>query len=72
MIPQINQYIQILEKASFVLGAVLYVIFAMVVVKQVGTMSKNVNDKFNSVLIAFSYLHFAFAVILVFLTLVIL
>lgn len=72
MIPQINQYIQILEKASFVLGAVLYVIFAMVVVKQVGTMSKNVNDKFNSVLIAFSYLHFAFAVFLVFLTLVIL
>jgi hypothetical protein len=72
MIPQINQYLQILEKASFVLGAVLYVIFAMVVVKQVGTMSKNVNDKFNSVLIAFSYLHFAFAVFLVFLTLVIL
>lgn len=72
MIPQINQYLQVLEKSSFVLGAVLYVIFAMVVVKQVGTMSKNVNDKFNSILIAFSYLHFAFAVFLVFLTLVIL
>jgi hypothetical protein len=72
MFPQINQYIQILEKSSFVLGAVLYVIFAMVVVKQVGTMSKNVNDKFNPILIAFSYIHFAFAVFLVFLTLVIL
>ncbi|MCX6726259.1 MAG: hypothetical protein NTY75_00370 [Candidatus Shapirobacteria bacterium] len=72
MIPQINQYLQILEKSSFVLGAVLYVIFAMVVIKQVGTMSKNVNDKFNSVLITFSYVHFVFAVFLVFLTLVIL
>jgi hypothetical protein len=72
MFPQINFYLQILEKASFVLGAILYVIFAAVVIKQVGSMSKNVYDKFNSILIAFSYIHFAFAVFLVFLTLVIL
>lgn len=72
MFPQINLYLQIVEKASFVLGSVLYLIFAMVVVKQVGSMTKNVYDKFNSILIAFSYVHFAFAVFLLILTLVIL
>jgi hypothetical protein len=72
MFPQINLYLQIVEKASFVLGSILYLIFALVVVKQVGSMTKNVYDKFNNILIAFSYIHFAFAIFLVFLTLVIL
>ena len=72
MLLEINLFLQILEKASFVLGAVLYLIFASVVIKQVGTMTKNVYDKFNGVLITFSYLHFAFAIFLLILTLVIL
>lgn len=72
MLDQINQYLQIVEKASFVLGSILYLLFAIVVVKQVSTMSKNVYDKFNSTLIIFSYLHLAFAIFLVVLTLVIL
>jgi len=72
MVNQINQYLQLIEKASFVLGSILYLIYAGVVIKQVGTMTKNVNDKFNSILIIFSYIHFIFAIFLVFLTLVIL
>jgi len=35
-------------------------------------MTKNVYDKYNSVLIAFSYIHITFAVFLVFLTIIIL
>lgn len=72
MFPQVNFYLQLVEKASFILGAIMYLIFAFVVVKQVGSMTKNVYDKFNSVLIAFSYIHLAFAVFLLVLTLVIL
>jgi hypothetical protein len=72
MLPDINQYLQIVEKASFVLGAVFYLVFAIVVVKQVGTMTKTVKDKFNSVLILFSYLHLIFAGFLVLSTILIL
>jgi hypothetical protein len=42
------------------------------VVKQTTMMSKHVNDKFNTILITFAYLHVAFSIFLVFLTLVIL
>lgn len=72
MFPQINTYMLLVQKLSFVLGAVLYLIFALIVVKQTTMMSKNVSDKFNSVLIIFAYLHAAFSVFLVFLTLTVL
>lgn len=72
MFPQINTYLLLVQKFSFVLGSILYLLFALIVVKQTTMMSKNVNDKFNSVLILFAYLHAGFAVFLVFLTLVIL
>ncbi|MBU1117434.1 hypothetical protein KKD37_00555 [Patescibacteria group bacterium] len=55
------------EKVFAILGTLIYLIFALVVVKQVGTMSKNVKDKFNGILILFSYIHLAMAVFLVFL-----
>jgi hypothetical protein len=72
MFPQINTYTLLLGKSSFVLGALLYFVFALLVVKQTTTMSKNVNDKFNSILITFSYLHAAFSFFLILLILVIL
>jgi len=64
-----NNYIQLIWKFSFVLGSILYLIFAFVVVKQVTTMSRNVTDKFNTVLIIFSYFHLIFALLLVLFTL---
>ena len=72
MFPILNNYFLLLEKLSFVLGAILYLIFALVVVKQTTMMSNNVNDKFNGILITFSYLHLTFSILLVFLTLIIL
>jgi len=65
MMPDVTAFIEIFEKAIFVVGGILYLIFAFVVVKQVATMSRNIVDKFNSVLIIFSYIHLIFAILLV-------
>lgn len=67
MLPDLNNYLTIIEKIFGILGALIYLIFSLVVVKQVGTMTKNVKDKFNGVLIVISYLHLMAAVLLVFL-----
>ncbi|HEX8924017.1 MAG TPA: DUF5657 family protein [Patescibacteria group bacterium] len=68
----LNNFLQLAEKSFFVLGTIIYLIFATVVVKQTTTMTKNVNDKFNGILVAFSYIHLLFSVFLIILTLVIL
>ncbi|MFA6007267.1 MAG: DUF5657 family protein [Candidatus Shapirobacteria bacterium] len=72
MLGDLGNYLSLAEKIFGVLGTIVYLIFALVVVKQVGTMTKNVKDKFNGILIAFSYLHLAVAIILVFLAVTIL
>lgn len=69
MLPQFDAYLQLIEKLCFIAGAVMYAIFAFVVVKQVSMQTKNVKDKFNGILIAFSWIHLIFAVLLVVLTL---
>jgi len=66
--PDFNSLFSLIFRIFFLLGSVFYVIFAIVVVRQVAMMSKNVYDKFNTILILFSYLHLAFAIFLVFLT----
>ena len=72
MFGNLGNYLNIAEKIFGTLGAAVYFIFALIVVKQVGTMSKNVKDKFNGILILFSYLHLALAIILVFLAVTVL
>lgn len=59
-------------KIFAVLGTVLYFIFALIVVKQVNMMTKNISDKFNAILVMFSWLHLLFALFLIFLTLTVL
>jgi len=66
MMGSLNNYLIMAEKIFGVLGAIIYLIFALVIVKQVATMSKNIKDKFNTVLVIFSYIHLAAAVLLVF------
>ena len=68
----LNNYLSLALKLSFTLGSLIYLIFAVIVVKQTTMMTKNVSDKFNPVLVAIAYIHLAFSVLLVFLTLVIL
>jgi len=64
MIPDLSGYLVLLEKIFAFLGTGLYLVFAIVIVKQVSMMTKNVNDKFNGVVIAFSYIHLALAIFL--------
>jgi hypothetical protein len=72
MLGDLNSYLSLAEKIFGILGTVIYLIFALVIVKQVRTMSKDVKDKFNGILISFSYLHLAVAIILVFLAVTVL
>jgi hypothetical protein len=55
----------VVERVMAILGTLIYLIFALVIVKQVTTMSHQVKDKFNGVLIAFSYLHLLFSLLVV-------
>ncbi len=72
MLGDLDNYLSLAEKILGILGTVIYLIFALIVVKQVGTMSKNVKDKFNGILITFSYLHLVMAIILIFMAMTIL
>ena len=72
MFQNFGLYFYLFQKFAVVLGTIIYLIFSLIVVKQVSTMTKNVQDKFNNLLVIFSYLHLAFSIFLVFLTLVIL
>ena len=72
MISQLNALMLLAGKLFAILGTILYLIFSIVIVKQVTSMSQNVHDKFNSILIAFSYLHLAFSIFLVILAAILL
>ena len=67
-----SRYFLGVEKTFFVILAVLYIIFSVVVVRQVTSLSRNVSGKFNIVLTVISYINLAFSFFLVFLTLIIL
>ena len=66
--PDFNSIFLILTRIFFMIGSILYLVFAIIVVRQVAMMAKNVYDKFNGVLVTFSYLHLAFSLGLVLLT----
>ena len=61
---QFDQILTIIQKIFGVTGSLLYLIFAFIVVRQVSSMSKIVHDKFNSILLIFSYLHLIAAFLL--------
>jgi hypothetical protein len=66
----IMPYFLIAQKIFFVACSLIYFVFSLIVVKQVTSMSKNVHDKFNPVLITFSFIHLIFSGILIFLVLI--
>ena len=68
----INNFLTIIEKIFGVTGSIIYLIFSGVIVKQVTTMSKNINDKYNGLLIAVSYFHLVAAIVLVLMVVMIL
>ena len=70
MLLDITGYFVILERIFAVVGMGLYLIFAIVIVKQVSMMTKNVYDKFNWMVIVFSYIHLALSVFLLLMSIV--
>lgn len=52
-------------KIFFIIFSVLNLIFSLIVVKQVTSMSKDINDKFNFILISFSYLYVILSILLI-------
>ncbi|MDD2483218.1 MAG: hypothetical protein PHE71_03020 [Candidatus Shapirobacteria bacterium] len=54
-----------ITRIFFIACSFLYLVFALIVVKQVTSMSKSVTDKFNVILILFSFIHLGFSILLI-------
>ena len=61
----LENYFLIFIKIFFIIFSVLNLIFSLIVVKQVTSMSKDINDKFNLILISFSYIYVVLSVLLI-------
>jgi len=61
----LDSYFFGITKIFFIALSIIYLIFSLIVVKQVTSMSKSITDKFNIILIAFSFIHLIFSVVLV-------
>lgn len=68
----INNFFLLLVKVFFILGTCLYMVFSIIVVKQISNISKHIHTRLNPVLVIFSYIHLIFSLFLIFLTLAIL
>ncbi|MFA4827360.1 MAG: DUF5657 family protein [Candidatus Shapirobacteria bacterium] len=69
---EIKRWLELVEKICVIIGTLVYLVFAVVIVRQVNSMSKIVHDKFNLILIVFSYFHLAFAILLLILAILLL
>ncbi len=65
MIPDFDNIISIAFKIFTIVGLGVYLIFALIIVKQVSVMSQNIYDLYNSQLKVFSYLHLLFSVLII-------
>lgn len=70
MLPDFTGYLLLLERIFAGVGTGIYLIFAIVIVKQVSMMTKNVYDKFNGVVIVVSYVHLILAIFLMLMSIV--
>jgi hypothetical protein len=61
----LNSFLLPVIKIFFIILSFLYLIFSIIVVHQVVTISKSVKDKFNQYLTIFSLIHLIFAVVLI-------
>jgi len=60
-----ENYFLIAIKIFFIVGSIINLIFSLIVVKQVSSMSQKIRDKFNYVLKIISYIYLVVSVILV-------
>lgn len=64
-----NGFILVGLKYFFLACTVFYFIFAIILIRQVTTMTKNITDKFNYIPISLSYIHLMFSAFLILSTL---
>jgi pilus assembly protein TadC len=64
-IGSINNYFFVFIKILFILFAFINFIYSLIIAKQVNSMSKNITDTFNPILVIFSYIHITFSVVLI-------
>lgn len=72
MLPHVNNLFPIFLKVFAIIGGIFYFVFSLIVVKQVSSLSKNIQDRFNGLIVSASYIHLIFAGLLVFLVLILL
>jgi hypothetical protein len=57
------------QKYFFVALSFLYLIFSIIIVKQIAVMARDIKDKLNPIIVSFSYIQLAFSICVIFLTL---
>ena len=67
-----NNYFGIIEKIIAVSGSIIYFIYAIIVLKQVQSMSKKIFDVFNGFIKTIAFFHLLFAAFLIVLTILVL
>lgn len=60
--PAFDQFVLTVFKNCFVAGSLLYIIFAVVVVRQIVVMKKTLITSFNPIILTFGYLHLGLSV----------
>lgn len=64
-LPDVNDLAVMFTKLLFILGALLYTVFAIIVVRQIQLMKNTVVTDFSSVVQLLGYLHLVFALVVV-------
>lgn len=60
-----------LIKGMFIISSLLYLIFAIIVVRQTYQMTSKIYDMFNAILIAIAWIHLLISILLVLLVLLV-
>ncbi len=58
----LQNLLEALFKNCFILGAIIYIVFAVVVIRQIAVMKKTVSTSFSPVIQTLGYIHLAAAV----------
>lgn len=68
----LSSMINLFVKWLFIIAALLYVLFSGVITRQISLMTRNVFDKFNTLIVFLGWLYFGIGIFVLLLTLLIL
>ena len=58
----LSKMLEMLFKDFFILGAIIYIVFAVVIVRQIAVMKKTISTSFSPVIQTLGYIHLAAAI----------